>query len=74
MEDDKEIKTSEQEPVPLGTEIKDYKNFQLELETLLNKHSIDNECNTHDFILSEYLCRQLQSLAELRRSNIRMSN
>lgn len=29
--------------------------FQKELEQLLNKHSKDNECNTPDFILAEYL-------------------
>jgi hypothetical protein len=30
-------------------------NFKKELEQLINKYSIDNESNTPDFILAEYL-------------------
>ena len=30
--------------------------FQVELEHLLNKHSIENASNTPDFILAQYLC------------------
>lgn len=29
--------------------------FETELATLINKHSLDNECNTPDFILAQYL-------------------
>jgi hypothetical protein len=29
--------------------------FLKELEQLLNRHSIDNDCNTPDFVLAEYL-------------------
>ncbi|HEU4344769.1 MAG TPA: hypothetical protein VFU31_24740 [Candidatus Binatia bacterium] len=29
--------------------------FTQELEHLINRHSMDNECNTPDFILAEYL-------------------
>lgn len=30
--------------------------FREELETLLNKHSMENGSNTPDFMLAEYLC------------------
>lgn len=33
--------------------------FQKELEQLINKHSIDNECQTPDFILAESVCGYL---------------
>src|SRR3990167_2300076 len=29
--------------------------FQKELETLLNRHSQDASCDTHDFVLAQYL-------------------
>jgi len=37
-------------------------NFEKELEQLINKHSIENESNTPDFILSRYLMNCLQTL------------
>ena len=40
-------------------EMKD--NFRKELEDLLNKHSMENESNTPDFILSDYLTRCLDA-------------
>jgi hypothetical protein len=33
----------------------DMKLFQKELENLINIHSVDNEYNTPDYILAEYL-------------------
>lgn len=30
-------------------------NFKKELEHLINKHSVENESNTPDFILAQYL-------------------
>lgn len=33
--------------------------FREELETLINKHSLENGSNTPDFILAEYLCQCL---------------
>ncbi|HYT41504.1 MAG TPA: hypothetical protein VEP90_04115 [Methylomirabilota bacterium] len=38
-----------------------YKNFVKELEDLLNKYSQDNEANTPDFILAEYLTSCLRA-------------
>ncbi len=35
--------------------------FQTELTTLLNRHSIDNETNTPDYILAEFLVNQLRT-------------
>ena len=37
-------------------------NFEKELEQLINKHSIENESNTPDFILARYLMNCLQTL------------
>jgi len=39
--------------------------FQRELAALINKHSIENETNTPDFILAIYLNDCLNSLATL---------
>lgn len=36
-------------------------NFQEELTSLINKNSIENESNTPDFILAEYLIACLQN-------------
>lgn len=33
----------------------DYTEFQKELETLINRHSKENESNTPDFILAQYI-------------------
>ncbi len=39
--------------------------FQKELAALINKHSIENETNTPDFILAEYLNDCLDSFSKL---------
>jgi hypothetical protein len=39
--------------------------FQNELEKLINKYSVENESNTPDFILAEYLCGCLKNYAEI---------
>lgn len=36
-------------------------NFKKELEQLINKHSIENESNSPDFILAEYLTLCLEA-------------
>jgi len=36
-------------------------NFRKELENLINKHSMENESNTPDYILSDYLVRCLDA-------------
>lgn len=36
--------------------------FKKELETLINRHSIDNDLNTPDFILAEYIIKCLTNL------------
>lgn len=44
------------------------KNFEKELQQLLNKHSIDNETSTPDFILADFLVgmiRRYRSTMEL---------
>jgi Ca2+-dependent lipid-binding protein len=35
--------------------------FQQELEQLINKHSLENECNTPDFILADFMMRSLKA-------------
>lgn len=39
--------------------------FRLELEHILNKNGIDNELNTPDFILAEYLIQALDSYRDI---------
>lgn len=35
--------------------------FAKELEILINKHSLENDSNTPDFLLAEYLCSCLDA-------------
>jgi hypothetical protein len=45
--------------------------FQIELEQLINKHSVESESNTPDFILAEYLgnCLNIFNIAIMRRES-----
>lgn len=43
--------------------------FQKELEALINRHSMDNECNTPDFLLAEYLVACLAAYKGLKSAN-----
>ena len=45
--------------------------FQNELTKLLNKHSLDNACNTPDFILSGFLTEQLETYRKVVNHNIK---
>lgn len=36
--------------------------FQNELEQLINKHSIENQCDIPDFLLAETICRFIQAI------------
>ena len=47
------------------------KEFKDELEDLINKHSIDNECETPDFILAAMLGGWLIAYREGMRENIK---
>jgi len=40
------------------------KQFQNELTKLINRHSLENESNTPDYILSDYLVRCLKNFNE----------
>ena len=42
--------------------------FKKELEILINKNGIDNECNTPDYILAEYLTSCLEAYRDTVRS------
>ena len=42
--------------------------FRQELTDLINRHSIDNDTNTPDFILSQMMCRTIQDVYELNES------
>ena len=44
------------------------KEFRKELEILINKNGIDNECNTPDYILAEYLTSCLEAYRDTVRS------
>jgi hypothetical protein len=39
--------------------------FQKELQTLINSYSIDNYCQTPDFLLSSYLVENLRGIRRL---------
>lgn len=43
--------------------------FTIELEHLLNKHGIDNECNTPDYILAEYIANTLDLFKDTKEQN-----
>ena len=40
-------------------------NFRKELETLINKHSLENGSDTPDFILADYVCKCLKNFDEI---------
>jgi len=40
-------------------------NFKIELESLINKHSIDALFNCHDFILTNYIMSCLEAFGDL---------
>ena len=44
--------------------MKNIETFRKEVEELVNRLSIDNECNTPDFILADYLVNCLQNYHE----------
>jgi hypothetical protein len=47
------------------------KEFKKDLENLLNKYSIDNDCNTPDFILAEHLVGCIEILKQTNFKNHR---
>lgn len=50
---DKELEKILREPSPLSTVVES--DFRTDLQSLLNKQSMENTSNTPDFILAEYL-------------------
>lgn len=46
----------------LGVNMSNIENFQKELTNLINKHSLDNDANTPDYILSNILTDVLTSI------------
>ena len=49
--------------------ISDKTGFIVELEHLVNKHGIDDDCNTPDFILVEYIINALESYKQTKERN-----
>jgi hypothetical protein len=45
--------------------------FKTELSALPNRHSADTATSTPDFLLAEYLWRQLQAYAEAMSANVK---
>ena len=39
------------------------KKFKKELEVLINKHCIENECDVPDFILAEMVCNFIRAIS-----------
>jgi hypothetical protein len=44
--------------------------FKKELEHLINKHCMENTCNTPDFILAEHICNCLEAFAKATNTRI----
>lgn len=47
--------------------------FRKELERLLNRHSIDNECRTHDFVLAYFVVDCLKAYADALEERTRLT-
>ena len=43
------------------------KEFKKELERLINKYSIEKECDTPDFLLAELICGYIKSLKTIKK-------
>ena len=41
------------------------KEFEKELESLINKHSIENECDIPDFLLASMICNYIRYVASI---------
>lgn len=41
-----------------------HENFERELSSLLNKHGIDNEANTLDFLLANFMTKCLEAFID----------
>lgn len=50
--------------VSKNEQIRNIEKFRTEVRGLVNRLSIDGECNTPDFILADYLVNCLQNYAE----------
>lgn len=46
------------------------KQFKKELEDLLNKHSVENECDMPDFLLAEMIANFIQAVGEPIKKNL----
>jgi hypothetical protein len=44
--------------------------FKKELEDLINKHSIENECDMPDFLLAEMICRFISICGDSMKKNL----
>lgn len=44
--------------------------FQEDLRAIINKHSLDNACNTPDFILAEMIAGQIEAYRKAVAANI----
>ena len=51
-------------------EAKSMDDFKIELEQLINQHSIENYCDMPDFILAEMLCNLIQTIGESSKKNL----
>ena len=44
--------------------------FEKELESLINKHSIENEADMPDFILAGMICRMIEGMGASNKQNL----
>lgn len=54
------IGKSEKDTDKIETPIFEFNKFKKEVNKLINRYSIENTCNTPDFILSEFICSSLK--------------
>ncbi len=46
------------------------KEFKKELESLINKHCIENYCDIPDFLLADMICKIIKSIGIISKKNL----
>ena len=46
------------------------KEFKKDIERLINKHRVENDCDMPDFILAEMICNMIESFGKSMKKNL----
>jgi len=46
------------------------KEFKKDIERLINKHCVENDCDMPDFILAEMICNMIESFGKSMKKNL----